>query len=143
MSSSTRKSRRSRRRDDPHTPSAPLPIICRHCGGPIVAGQKIGPLFSAKLIKWSEHPVLSKPIAVCGFVSTDGSPGRSDLSIGEQLRQRAAMGGGKERAALAAFEAIFAEALGDALLAELRKEAAAQGEDVQTWLARKFGGSAE
>jgi hypothetical protein len=26
-----------------------------------VRGQQVAPLFSAKLVRWSEHPVLSKP----------------------------------------------------------------------------------
>jgi hypothetical protein len=38
-----------------------------------------------------------------GVVPTDGSPGRSDLSLGEQLKQRAAMGGEKERGELDIF----------------------------------------
>ena len=68
-----------------------------------------------------------------GVIPTDGSPGRSDLSLSEQLRQRAAMGGEKERAELAAFEALFARWIADALVARLREEAV----DVWTWLARE------
>jgi hypothetical protein len=137
MSLSTPRNRRIHRSSDTGPSSGAPPIVCAHCGGPIVPGQRIGPLFSAKLVKWSEHPVLSKPPSIRGFVSTDGSPSRSDLSIGEQLRQRAAMGGDKERAELAAFEAMFAKALADALVAELRHEAEKHGVDVATWLARK------
>ncbi len=48
-----------------------------------------------------------------------------DLSMGEQLRQRAATGGEKERAELAAFEKVLGEAIGDAFIADLEKEAAA------------------
>jgi hypothetical protein len=71
-------------------------------------------------------------------VPTEGTPGRrSDLSVGEQLRQRAAMGGEKERAELAAFESLMAKAIADALVAELREEAAAHGVDVWTWLAHE------
>ena len=70
---------------------------------------------------------------LCGVVSTDGSPGRSDLSLGEQLRQRAAMGGEKERGELAAFEALMAGGIADARVAQLQEEAAAHGVDVWTW----------
>jgi hypothetical protein len=111
--------------------------VCPHCGGPILQGQNIGPLFSAKIIRWSAHPVLSKPVMLRGVIPADGSPGRSDLSVGDQLRQRAAMGGEKERAELAGFEALIAKWVADALVAQLREEAAAHGVDVWTWLARK------
>ena len=67
--------------------------------------QHIGPLFAVKVAKWSEHPVLSKPVVLRGVVATHGSPAGSDLSIGDQLQQRAAMGGEKQRSELAAFEA--------------------------------------
>jgi hypothetical protein len=113
------------------------PIICARCGGPIVQGQQIAPLFSPTIVTWSAHPVLSKPITIRGIISTNGSPGRSDLSIGEQLRQRAAMGGEKERAELAAFETLMAKCIADALVAQLRKEAAEQGVDIATLLARE------
>lgn len=109
------------------------PIACAHCGGAIVRGQNVGPLFSAKLVNWSEHPVLSKPVMLRGVIPADGSPGRGDLSLADQLRQRAAMGGDKERADLAAFETIMAEWIADALVAQLREKAAASGEDVWTW----------
>src|SRR5258708_39223921 len=105
MSASTlrnRPSQRARRKTTKPTNSLP-PIVCARCGGPLVSGQNIGPLFSAKLFTWSTHPVLSKPVMIRGVIPTDGSPGRSDFSLGEQLRQRAAMGGEKERAELAAF----------------------------------------
>jgi len=113
------------------------PIICAHCGGPIVQGQQIGPLFAPKIVTWSDYPVLSKPVTLRGMISTDGSPGRSDLSLGEQLRQRAAMGGEKERAKLAAFEILMAKCVTDALVAQLRKGAHAQSIDVPTLLARE------
>jgi hypothetical protein len=58
--------------------------------------------------------------------------------MGEQLIQRAAMGGDKERAELAAFKALVTRWLADALVAHLRKEAAAHGVDVRTWLAREM-----
>jgi hypothetical protein len=112
------------------------PIMCTRCGGALVRGQIIGPLFSAKLVTWTSHPVLSKPVMIRGVIPADGSPGRSDLSIGEQLKQRAAMGGDKERAELAAFEALLAKTIADALVAQLRQEAEAAGVDVKTWLTR-------
>jgi hypothetical protein len=62
--------------------------------------------------------------------------GRTDLSLGEQLRQRAAMGGQRERAELVAFEALLARVIAAALVAQLRREAEAHGVDVWTWLAR-------
>ncbi len=71
-----------------------------------------------------------------GVIGTDGSPGRVDMSVGDQLRQRAAMGGERERAELAAFEALLSKCLADALVAEVRKEADADGLDVLTWLTR-------
>ena len=83
--------------------------------------------FSAKLVRWSEHPVLSKPLVIRGILPADGSPGRADLCLGDLLRQRAAMGGERERAALHAFEKLLAEALARALVADLRKDAEAHG----------------
>jgi hypothetical protein len=44
------------------------------------------------------------------------------------------MGGEKERAELAAFEKLLADAIAGALLADLEKEAAANGVDVRTWV---------
>jgi hypothetical protein len=102
----------------------------------VIRGQHVDALFSAKLVQWSEHPVLSKAPVIRGIVSADGSPGRVDVSLGDQLRQRAAMGGERERAALAAFEALLSKCIANALVAELRKEAEAHGVDVLTWLAR-------
>jgi hypothetical protein len=49
--------------------------------------------------------VLSKPPVIRGIIPTDGLPARVDMSVGDQLRQRAAMGGERERAELASFEA--------------------------------------
>lgn len=115
--------RRRAQRSQAKPPSSLPPVVCSRCGGPIVRGQTVAPLFSAKLVRWSEHPVLSKPILIRGIISTDGSPGRVDMSLGTQLRQRAAMGGEKERAELAAFEALLAKCIANALVAELRKEA--------------------
>jgi hypothetical protein len=46
------------------------------------------------------------------------------------------MGGERERAELAAFEALLCKCIADALVAQVRKEAEAQGVDVPTWLAR-------
>jgi hypothetical protein len=44
------------------------PIVCSRCNGPIVPGQQVAPLFSAKLVRWSEHPVLSKPPMIRGII---------------------------------------------------------------------------
>jgi len=49
------------------------------------------------------------------------------------------MGGEKERAELAAFEALIAKWIADVLVAQLREEAAAHGVDPLTWLARETG----
>jgi hypothetical protein len=46
------------------------------------------------------------------------------------------MGGERERAELAAFEALLSKSIADALIAQVRKEAEAHGVDVLTWLAR-------
>lgn len=137
MSQPTPKSptRRARRRQ-PKPPSGLPPIVCERCGGTVIRGQHVGPLFSAKLVRWSEHPVLSKPPVIRGIISTDGSASRVDMSLGDQLRQRAAMGGEREQAQLTAFEALLSKCIADALVAQLRKEAEAHGVDVLTWLAR-------
>jgi hypothetical protein len=138
MSEPTPKSPTSRaRRSQPKPPSSLPPIMCERCGGPVIQGQQVGPLFSAELVRWSEHPVLSKPLVIRGIVSTDGSPGRVDMSLGDQLRQRAAMGDERERAELAAFKALLSRCIADALVAQVRNEAEVHGVDVLTWLARQ------
>ena len=58
------------------------------------------------------------------------------MSFAAQLRQRAAMGGERERAALAAFEALLSKCITNALVAQLRKEAEARGVDVLSSLTR-------
>lgn len=131
--------RRGARRRQPEAPSGLPPIVWSRCGGPIVRGQNVGPLFSAKLVRWSEHPVLSKPPVIRGIIPTDGSPGRVDMFVGDQLRQRTAMGGERERAELAAFEALLSKCIADALVAEVRREAEAHGVDVLAWLTRDKG----
>lgn len=113
------------------------PLLCPRCGGPIVEGQNSGPLFSARLITWEEHPVLSKPPMICGFVSADGHGSRHDLTLHEQLIQRASIGGPRERAALAHFEEMFVETLVSAVVSELEKEAAEHGVDVRAWFANQ------
>jgi uncharacterized protein (TIGR03435 family) len=82
------------------------PVVCPRCGTPIVDGQQAMAVFPLNLTRPDEHPVLSKPLTISGIVSVDGSV-RTYLSIGAQLPQRAAMGGEKERADLAAFEALL------------------------------------
>jgi hypothetical protein len=47
------------------------------------------------------------------------------------------MGGERERAELAAFEALLSKCIADALVAQLRQEA--HGVDVVTWLMRDKG----
>lgn len=128
--------RQGSRRRQTKPPSSLPPIVCSRCNGPIVPGQQVAPLFAAKLVRWSEHPVLSKPPMIRGIIPTDGSPGRVDMSVGDQLRQRAAMGGERERAELAAFEALLSKCIADALVAPARKETKVHGVDVLTWLTR-------
>jgi hypothetical protein len=65
--------------------------------------------------------VLSKPLILRGFVATNGES-RHDLTLHDQLQQRAAMGGPRERQELAAFETIIAEALASALVANILRE---------------------
>ena len=125
--------RQGARRRQTKPPSSLPQIVCSRCAGPIVRGH-VTPLFSAKLVRWSEHPVLSKPPIIHGIIPTDGSPVRVDMSIGDQLRQRAAMGGERERAELAAFDALLSKCIANALVAEVRKEAEAHGVDVLTSL---------
>jgi len=97
------------------------PLICKRCQQPLIRGQHVGPLFKGVHYDGPQpHPVLSKPVTIRGFIGAGGS--RVDLSIGEQLRQRAAMGGERERAELAAFEKIFADALAAALVADIQRE---------------------
>lgn len=113
---------RGRRQDKRKVTIELPPIMCALCKGPIARGQHVAPVFSAKLVRWTEHPVLSKPPVIRGLISTGETLGRVDMSLGDQLRQRAAMGGEKERAELVAFEKLLAEWLAHALVAELRKE---------------------
>jgi hypothetical protein len=102
-----RPTRRAPRRQA-KAPGTLPPIVCERCGGPVIRG----------------------------IISTDGSPGPVDMSLADQLRQRAAMGGERERAELAAFEALLSECIANALVAQVRKEAEVHGVDVLTWLAR-------
>ncbi|HKC81695.1 MAG TPA: hypothetical protein VKB91_10920 [Gemmatimonadaceae bacterium] len=67
--------------------------------------------------------MLSKPSVIRGIIPANGSPARVDMSVGDQLRQRAAMGGERERAELAASEALLSRCIADALVAKLRNEA--------------------
>jgi len=80
--------------------------------------------------------MLSKPPVLRGVIFADGSPSRVDMSLGDQLRQRAAMGGERERAELAAFEALLAKCIADALVAQMRSEAEAHGVNLLAWVAR-------
>jgi hypothetical protein len=59
------------------------PITCPSCGGVLVPGQNIGPLF--KFTQYDvprPHPVLSNPITLRGIISTITGESRTDLSIG-------------------------------------------------------------
>ena len=73
------------RRKQPEAPRDLPPIVCSRCSGPIVPGQHVAPLFSAKLVRWSEHPVLSKPPMIRGIIPMDGSPGRHNWTLAELL----------------------------------------------------------
>ena len=66
--------------------------------------------------------MLSKPPVIRGIFPTDGSPARVDMSVGDQLRERAAMGGERERAEFAAFEALLSNCIADALVPQLRRK---------------------
>lgn len=122
MAKRTLTPRQGRRPGDANATSEPPPIMCSRCGGPIVRGQQVAPVFAAKLVQWSKHPVLSKPLVIRGLISMNETPGRVDMSLGDQLRQRAAMGGQREQAELAAFEKLLAECIAKALVAEIRKD---------------------
>jgi hypothetical protein len=65
-------------------------------------------------------------------VRGNGSRGRTDLSMGDQLEQRAAMGGKRERAELKVFETLLAKTVAAGLVRQLLEEAAAHGVDVWT-----------
>jgi hypothetical protein len=62
---------------------------------------------------------------------------RLDLSLVDQLRQRAAMGGEKEREDLRAFEELLVTALTEALVAELQQPSIRPAADGQTRTKRK------
>src|SRR4051812_12059367 len=87
-----------------------MPVICVQCGGELVMGQQSVPTLTMHVARGLDHPVLSKPITLKGVVSVDGTS-RHDLTVHDQLRQRAAMGGEAELAALKAFEAMWVEVL--------------------------------
>jgi hypothetical protein len=95
----------------------------------------VAPLFEAKLTQGAEHPVLSKPVTLRGAVSKDGAS-RTDFSVHEQLQQRAAMGGPRERAQLEVFEALIVKTLTNAFVDHIRREAAVHGVDVWAWWER-------
>ena len=84
MSASTLRNRPTRKaRTKPTQPTNSLPpFVCTRCGGSLVPGQNVGPLFSVKVCTWSAHPVLSKPVMLRGVVPTDGC-GEAVISLGE------------------------------------------------------------
>ena len=85
-----------------------------------------------------DHPVLAKPLMLRGVVPLAGSLGCSDLRWASS-ETRAAMGGEKERAEPVVCEAPLGRSIADALVAQLREEAAAHGLDIWRWLARETG----
>jgi hypothetical protein len=87
--SSSRPKRAARTRSE--SAAAWPPALCPRCGGPILEGQNVEPLFTAKLVTLDAHPVLSSPPTIRGMVSVDGSGSRHDLTLHEQLIQRASM----------------------------------------------------
>lgn len=98
-------------------------ILCSRCRGPLIDGLQVQPLFSVKVVRLAEHPVLSGPLTIQGIIPADGQPGQVDMSVGDQLRQRAAMGGEKERAELTVFEELLSKCIAEAIVADLQKEA--------------------
>ena len=110
MTASTRLKRANRRA--PNEAHARLPVYADHVCAlrrPDWDRTDHLPVFPPKTRLWSVHPVLPKPVILRGIISTNDSPGRSDMSVGEQLQQRAAMGREKERVELAAFESYSLE----------------------------------
>jgi hypothetical protein len=99
-------------------------------------GQQVTLLFAPKLLRWSEHPVLSKPPIIRGIIPTDGSPARVDMSVGDQLRQRAAMGGERERAELTAFDALLSQCVADALRRPIAEGSGRARSGRGSWLTR-------
>ncbi len=94
------------------------PSMCPHCGGAITTGQRVEPFF--RIVRYDAprpHPVLSHPITIRGIIANGTS--RTDLSVHEQLKQRAAMGGETEPVQLQAFEDLFVGVLSQALVSEL------------------------
>ena len=81
--------------------------------------------------------MLCKPLTIQGIIPADGQFVQVDMTVGDELRQRAAMGGEKERAELAAFEELLSKCIADAVVAELHKEAKATQVDALTWLRRQ------
>lgn len=97
-------------------------ILCSRCHGPIIDGLRVQPLFSAELVRLRESPV-DKALTIRGIIPADVQHENAEMSLGDQLRQRAAMGGEKERAELAAFEELLSKCIADAVVAELHKQA--------------------
>jgi hypothetical protein len=62
----------------------------------LIEDRPLGPLFSARVVTWSTHPVLVKPLVLRGVVALDGSLECTDLSLNEQLRQRQGRRGFRE-----------------------------------------------
>jgi hypothetical protein len=92
------------------------------------------PVYAPELVFSSYFPSSPAPATVPWPTAY---PAAAIYPLADQLRQRAAMGGEKERAELAAFETLLAMSIADALVAQLREEAAAHGVAVWTWLERQ------
>jgi hypothetical protein len=133
-----RPARTGARRKQPETSRGLPPIVYPRCNGPIVPGQQVAPLFAAKLVRWSEPGAVQAPDDSRNY------PDRWFAWASGHVRWRSieaasCNGSERERAELAAFEALLSKCIADALVAQLRKEADAHGVDVLTWLTRDKG----
>lgn len=100
---------------------------CPYCKGELVDGQNVPATFRmVRQEPGTPHPVLSTPIVLTGIVGLDGPIiQRPRFTLDDHLRQRAAMGGAREQAALEKFESIFTKWLASALVAAIQREDAA------------------
>lgn len=70
---SSRRPRRRQRKPRSYLP----PIVCERCGGPLVQGQHIAPLFSAKLVGWVSSALEAARDSRNHRDRRVGQPGRS------------------------------------------------------------------
>lgn len=109
-------------------------VICPLCQTPIASGQRLQPVFQrVRLDGARPHPVLSQPLVVHS-VSGPGGVVRQDLSMHDQLVQRATMGGARERQQLDAFNQAFSTVIrmlarraATAFLSDLERQNRRQG----------------